>query len=245
MLTRRLTTGRKGFTMIELLVVIAIIAILMALLFPVFAKAREAAKKTECLSNLRQLVLATQMYTGDWNEQMPPFAVNIWENGVEIDRHLWPEQMYEYVQDPGITTCPSELYGFKYSYAVNSRIFNRGTSYVRVPSKCVMYWDHQRASTTPVADEFFVPEPTWCWNDPNSTFVRHGKGLNMAFCDGHVRWFRAEPILGPEVYPGLPLGVYNIYPPGPLEPANVLNDVLKNAEAWLYPVYSSDWRSTW
>jgi prepilin-type N-terminal cleavage/methylation domain-containing protein/prepilin-type processing-associated H-X9-DG protein len=62
---------RSAFTLIELLVVIAIIAILAAILFPVFARAREAARKTACLSNLRQLDTACHMYAGDWDECLP------------------------------------------------------------------------------------------------------------------------------------------------------------------------------
>jgi prepilin-type N-terminal cleavage/methylation domain-containing protein len=64
-------TGRKGFTLIELLVVIAIIAILAAILFPVFAQAREKARAISCLSNVKQLALAILMYTQDWDEKWP------------------------------------------------------------------------------------------------------------------------------------------------------------------------------
>src|SRR5438034_806664 len=62
---------RRGFTLIELLVVIAIIAILAAILFPVFARAREAARKTNCLSNLKNIGLASLMYVQDYDEQFP------------------------------------------------------------------------------------------------------------------------------------------------------------------------------
>jgi prepilin-type N-terminal cleavage/methylation domain-containing protein len=62
---------RNGFTLIELLVVIAIIAILAAILFPVFAQAREKARQTQCLSNMRQMGLAVQMYLQDFDERFP------------------------------------------------------------------------------------------------------------------------------------------------------------------------------
>src|SRR5215216_4432933 len=62
---------RRGFTLIELLVVIAIIAILAAILFPVFARARENARRTSCLSNLKQLSLGIMQYTQDYDERLP------------------------------------------------------------------------------------------------------------------------------------------------------------------------------
>jgi prepilin-type N-terminal cleavage/methylation domain-containing protein len=61
----------KGFTLIELLVVIAIIAILAAILFPVFARAREKARQSSCLSNVKQITLGTQMYVQDYDEKFP------------------------------------------------------------------------------------------------------------------------------------------------------------------------------
>lgn len=63
--------ARRGFTLIELLVVIAIIAILAAILFPVFARAREAARKTTCMNNVKQLATGTMMYVQDYDEQFP------------------------------------------------------------------------------------------------------------------------------------------------------------------------------
>ena len=67
--------SRRGFTLIELLVVIAIIAILAAILFPVFAKAREKARQTSCLSNLKQLGLSFLMYAQDYDELLPSYRL--------------------------------------------------------------------------------------------------------------------------------------------------------------------------
>src|SRR5918998_2717992 len=69
---RRARSGDSGFTLIELLVVIGIIAILAAILFPVFARAREAARKTQCVSNVRQFGMAVMQYVQDYDEQFPP-----------------------------------------------------------------------------------------------------------------------------------------------------------------------------
>jgi len=76
---------KRGFTLIELLVVIAIIAILAAILFPVFAKARAAARKTTCLSNLKGVNLAAQLYTQDYDEMIASAAVNWWCGGDVCD----------------------------------------------------------------------------------------------------------------------------------------------------------------
>ena len=67
---------RQGFTLIELLVVIAIIGILAAMVFPVFARARESARKAVCLSNVKNIALAIQMYLGDNNDVLPPSEKN-------------------------------------------------------------------------------------------------------------------------------------------------------------------------
>lgn len=91
----------SGFTLIELLVVIAIIAILAAILFPVFARAREKARANTCLSNVKQITLAIMMYTSDNDETYPP-AENF--SGGFSFRGL----VYPYVKNAGIYQCPSQ-----------------------------------------------------------------------------------------------------------------------------------------
>jgi prepilin-type N-terminal cleavage/methylation domain-containing protein/prepilin-type processing-associated H-X9-DG protein len=94
---------KLGFTLIELLVVIAIIAILAAILFPVFARAREAARKTACLSNLKQIGLAADMYGGDYDECLVPMTMDS-TPGANI---TWPLLIQPYVKNNGIFLCPS------------------------------------------------------------------------------------------------------------------------------------------
>ena len=83
--------GARGFTLIELLVVIAVIAILAAILFPVFAQAREKARQTACLSNMRQMSMAVQMYTQDYDESLP-LAATATATGF-LNWHHWSIRM--------------------------------------------------------------------------------------------------------------------------------------------------------
>ena len=80
---------KHGFTLIELLVVIAIIAILAAILFPVFARAREQAKRSSCLSNLKQLALASLMYGQDYDELLPVGATQ-GNSLLNVVQAMWP-----------------------------------------------------------------------------------------------------------------------------------------------------------
>src|SRR6186997_2874835 len=97
---------RKGFTLIELLVVIAIIAILAAILFPVFARARENARRSSCQSNLKQLGLGFAQYTQDYDERLPEFS-----NGNPVTGPFafdgWGNSIQSYVKSYQILKCPS------------------------------------------------------------------------------------------------------------------------------------------
>jgi len=94
---------RRGFTLIELLVVIAIIAILAAILFPVFAKAREKARQASCSSNMKQITMAAKMYNGDYDDKMP---VCLWYNA--NGEWMWyMELLNPYVKNEQLWFCPS------------------------------------------------------------------------------------------------------------------------------------------
>ncbi len=104
-----ISSRRSGFTLIELLVVIAIIAILAAILFPVFAQAREKARQTSCLSNTKQLALGLYQYVQDYDEQMPtafPAVAPI--NGGNINRVPYDIQILPYVKNDQVYICPSD-----------------------------------------------------------------------------------------------------------------------------------------
>lgn len=98
--------SRAGFTLIELLVVIAIIAILAAILFPVFAQAREKARQTSCLSNMKQIGIAVLGYSQDYDEAFPiGFEGDNWVNGG------WPVLVQPYCKSLGVFTCPDDTMG--------------------------------------------------------------------------------------------------------------------------------------
>ena len=127
----------KGFTLIELLVVIAIIAILAAILFPVFAQAREKARQTSCLSNMKQLGTGIQLYVDDYDESFPPGSCSVRESKNDNYGHTWslPYYLWQYVKNAGIFCCPScpgrtqviknGTYGYpNTSYAANACILS-------------------------------------------------------------------------------------------------------------------------
>lgn len=155
---------RHAFTLIELLVVIAIIAILAAILFPVFAQAKAAAKQSSCLSNVKQLGLGILMYQNDSDDQYPAGEPNVfgyWNEGYtgwqwpcssneqESDCLEWGNSVYSYMKNQGIFSCPtaqvSNPYGYNSTtpgdtYTFNGTIQYMSSSAVQHPANLVLIW---------------------------------------------------------------------------------------------------------
>ena len=98
---------KTAFTLVELLVVVAIIGILAAILFPVFARARENARKTSCLSNLKQIGLAALQYNQDYDDYMPLTLMDSFFNDGTI-RSTWVDTTQPYIKSSQVYRCPSD-----------------------------------------------------------------------------------------------------------------------------------------
>ena len=205
---------RRGFTLIELLVVIAIIAILAAILFPVFARAREKARQTSCLSNIKQIVLAGLMYAQDYDECMP--NGHLGPDPLNDPRALiWFDIIQPYAKNTQLYICPSfktKLAGANTTfpgYGINKcwecpwggyledcgwmTVVSLGD--IKRPSEVLFVADAANWQ----ACAFTVAWANVCKAQCDATVrlpgnTRHNEGSNVGFCDGHAKWLSAGTI---------------------------------------------------
>ena len=212
---------KKAFTLIELLVVIAIIAILAAILFPVFARARENARKSSCQSNLKQIGTAALMYAQDYDEKHVPTSVGY---GTPVYRTWWGRPLgiaptftgidlndgllQPYLKNAQINKCPSwetedateegGRTGNSFGYAFNSRYLFRGVSLSAInrPAETVMMADAAKLNnSTGSMVNFDVLDPINSLHYPHSrVHARHNGTGNVLFVDGHVKAMKVAPL---------------------------------------------------
>lgn len=120
----RIETRKSGFTLIELLVVIAIIAILAAILFPVFARVRENARRSSCQSNLKQVGLATIQYVQDYDGTYPYVA----DTQTNYQSRRWMDNVQPYIKSTQVFTCPSDSSGTAQYLPPESRLGTASTA---------------------------------------------------------------------------------------------------------------------
>ena len=196
----------RGFTLIELLVVIAIIAILAAILFPVFAKAREKARQSSCSSNVKQLALGASMYSQDYDSLYVPKCLD--RSGSDMSRY-WYYLVQPYVKNEQLLRCPSKPWtGTKCTcgggedrpalpsydmpcsgtggYASMGIIgAGRAEPDVLAPATTIYFSDIYCSATTMSYNADGVEARM-----ANVSSVRHNDGFNAAYADGHVKWQR-------------------------------------------------------
>ncbi|MBQ0105510.1 MAG: DUF1559 domain-containing protein, partial [Armatimonadetes bacterium] len=206
---------KKGFTLIELLVVIAIIAILAAILFPVFAQAREKARQTACLSNLKQIGTGLTLYLSDYNQTFPCVSPGC-DTGGDARKFSYCGALETYLKNDKIWSCPSaeesenidtNVY-IPNSYICNQVAFGRTAdnpwqaklevwvkakkeSQVKRPSDLITFYDG------PVVTKSTACNPAKVWNNDwqailwqsvayYPTTETHNGGKNFVYADGHA-----------------------------------------------------------
>ncbi len=208
---------RNGFTLIELLVVIAIIAILAAILFPVFARAREAARASSCRSNLKQLSTGLLMYVQDYDEAMPHSSgcVTTGVHAVANAQGVWPDgtpkvvywnvQVEPYLKNAQVAYCPSVRVPaanacgysagnhYRSNYGLNQFAYGQGLAAFDAPASTAMVLE---INTHYIRQGCNSPTLQCCGgvttNGIGSPQVRHSETHNVAFMDGHVKALKPQ-----------------------------------------------------
>ena len=187
----------RGFTLIELLTVLAVLSILAVVLFPVFAQAREKARQASCLSNLRQIGIASLLYAQDADETLPPWQVNVllyWVGGrtragLPLDKSrglIWP-----YLKSGAIQNCPSYVGGRRLGgtgYGMNILLDRAPLATLDRPTETLLFADAgipdfpERGKI----GETIIIQPPYLWVPSPEMDFRHQGATHIAWADSHV-----------------------------------------------------------
>lgn len=219
-ITAKCSQKRSAFTLIELLVVIAIIAILAAILFPVFARARENARRSSCQSNLKQIGLGIMQYAQDYDETYPLCAQN---GTVQLDANasalaFWMINTQPYVKSTQVYACPSGAKGVNGAFRTPSGDISFPTlnhyganEQIIVPANGTPVKMASLGQSSLIGMAADATTPTWNnpnrvmnandsinpygpANRPDPALARHFDGSNILYADGHVKFQKATQI---------------------------------------------------
>lgn len=206
---RKHLVRRDGYTLIEILVVIAVIGVIMGIVLPVFTSIKKKAQQNTCMSNLRQLGLAMQAYSADWDGRLP--AARIFEGGEGNPYGNWAGcyiyggkcdpskgQLYPYVKNISVYKCPTandadlrlvkgDAKPYPLSYSMNGMLSYQSVSGILAPTRVGLLL-HENASTMDDGDfnwMGFAGNEEEGYNEPSRM---HSGGTDILFCDFHVKW---------------------------------------------------------
>ena len=218
--------ARRGFTLIELLVVIAIIAILAAILFPVFAQAREKARQAKCTSNLKQLGTTLMMYTQDYDGTMPcvsvtgtachwvselagamedgavwvPYSANAdgsgWVKGSNGIRSIFQCPDAKTGKTEYITNTSESYYGISYGYNNRIGLIDSTWGYPTLQEMGPKEISKQDPDLVVIVDLGVCTRPSRGFYYTTEFSFRHNNGLNVIFADGHCKWLPKTTVSG-------------------------------------------------